>query len=317
MWLWRDKRGGDEPDACLTFLSRTQVSLVRRLFREAMAERGRELVADGDGNLRDSRGTLYGLRNIAAACRDHPGGEQQWPGLVAGYADQVLKADSREARSAVAGLSPQRARGLVYLAVFPAASLGSAAEGFSSAPELAPGLLELLTLDLPYCTAFLDDGEVARLGGRESLREAALANLRALPVPMHQRTGTPDAHFEAIGGDSHFIASRVLDMPDLLGRILGTDAPHGVLAAIPARQWAFIHVLADKTATPSLLRMAKAARVWHGREQGPISPQVFWCRDSDWMPIPSDESDGKITLRPGAELSFLLTDLAARSGDAR
>jgi hypothetical protein len=102
---------------------------------------------------------------------------------------------------------------------------------------------------MPNNTVFLDDAEVARLGGREPLREAALANLRALPAPVHRRMGTPDAHFEVIGGDSHFTASRVLVMPHLLSRALGTDTPYGVLAAMPARQWAFIHVLADKTAT--------------------------------------------------------------------
>jgi hypothetical protein len=313
MRQWRGEGGDDDgPDADLAFLSPAQASLLHGLFREAMAERGRELVVDGDGKLRDSRGTLYDLRNIAVLCRDDPGGEKEWPVLIAGYADHLLKVDSREARAEVAALTPERARDLVYLAVFPAASMGPNAAGYRSAPELAPGLLELLTLDMPDSTTFLDDTQVARLGGRESLREAARANLRALPVPVHRRIGTADAHFEAIEGDSHFTASRVLVMPDLLSRVLGTDAPHGVLVAIPARQWAFIHVLADQTATPSLLRMAKTARIWYGREQGPISPHVFWWRDGGWMPILSDESDGKVTLRPGAELSFLLTDLATR-----
>jgi hypothetical protein len=105
----------------------------------------------------------------------------------------------------------------------------------------------LLALDMPHNTVFLGDGEVARLGGRESLCEAALANLQALPVPMHKRVGGPDAHLEVIADDSHFTASRVLVMPDLLSRVLHADAPHGVLAAMPARHWAFIHVLADKT----------------------------------------------------------------------
>jgi hypothetical protein len=183
--------------------------------------------------------------------------------------------------------------------------MGATAAGCRSAPELAPGLLELLTLDMPSHTVFLDDGEVARLGGQDSLREAALANLRALPAPMHLRIGTADAHFEAIRDDSHFTASRVLVMPDLLSRVLGTDAPYGVLAAMPARHWAFIHVLADKTAGPSLLKMAAMARVAHGQEQGPISPEVFWWRDGGWMPVPSAESGGEgcstVTRRGGAD----------------
>jgi hypothetical protein len=312
MRLWRGKGRDDGPDADLPFLSQTQARLVRRLFREGMAERGCELVPDDHGTLRDAQGMGYGVRNIAVLCRDHPGGERQWPQLIAGYADHLMKAGSPEAAAQVAALTPEQAGDLVYLSVFPAASLGAAVAGYRSAPELAPGLLELLALDMPDNTVFLDDGEVARLGGRPSLRAAALANLRALPAPIRQRMGGAEAHFEAIGGESHFTASRVLVMPDLLGGVLGTDAPHGVLAAMPARQWAFIHVLADKTATPSLLKMARLARITYGREQGPISPDVFWWRDGGWMPIPSAETDGKVILRPGPELSFLLADLAAR-----
>lgn len=312
MGRWQGRAGDEGPDTDLPFLSPAQARLVRTLLREAMAQQGRELAVDGDGNLRDAGGSSYGLRNIAVLCRDHPGGEKEWPELVAGYVDQLLKGDSSEARAAVAALTPEQARGLVYLSVVRAASLGAGATGFRSAPELAPGLLELLALDMPYTTVFPDDGEVDRLGGRKSLREAALANLRALPAPVHQRIGAPDAQLEVISGDSHFTASRVLVMPDLLSRVLGTDAPHGVLAAMPARRWAFIHVLADQTARPSLLKMAAMARATYDREQAPISPDVFWWRDGGWMPIPSVQSDGKVTLRPGPELSFLLADLATR-----
>jgi uncharacterized protein YtpQ (UPF0354 family) len=303
--------GGDTPDASLPFLSAADADLVRRLFRAAMAERGRELVAADDGNLlRDANGANYGLRTIAVLCRDHPAGANGWPELVAGYADALLNGH-RDAWEAVAAITPEQARGRVYPSIRRAASLGPAASGHRAAPELAPGLLELLALDLPDATMLLDDGEVARLGGREPLREAALANLRALPVPRHKRAGTANAHFEVII-DDHFTASRVLVMPDLVSRVLGTNAPHGVLAAIPARNFAFIHVLADKAAAPSLGLMANTTRTAYEREQVPISPDVFWWRDGDLTPIPSVESDGKLILRPGPELGALLTDLAAR-----
>jgi hypothetical protein len=181
-----------------------------------------------------------------------------------------------------------------------------------SAPRSdAPRRSDLPPGTLPDVALLLNDGEVARLGGRESLREAALANLRALPVPRHQRAGAAHAHFEVII-DDHFTASRVLVMRDLVSRVLGTHAPYGVLAAIPARNFAFIDVLADKAAAPSLGLMANTARTAYQREQVPISPDVSWLRDGDLTPIPSVESDGKLTLRPGPELSALLTDLPAR-----
>jgi hypothetical protein len=309
MRLWRGK-GGDEPrQPDLAFLTETQARRVRSLFQRAMAERGRELVTDPLGNFRDDEGNGYGLWNIAVQCRDDPDGEKAWPELIAGYADTLLRGNSHQARARVAALTAEEARGLVYLAIRGTGKTGSL---YPSAPQVAPGLVELLALELPDNTVFLHEGEVARLGGQESLRAAALANLRALPPPFRKRMGGPDASFDAITGISHFTASRVLVMPDLLSRVLETDAPDGVLVAMPARHYALIHVLRDGTARPALLMMARLARSLHSQEQGPISPDVFWWRDGGWMPIPSVESDAKITLRLGPELSFLLTDLAAR-----
>jgi hypothetical protein len=313
MRLWSGKGEDEPPLPELAFLTGPQATRVRNLFRQSMAERGCELTTDSLGNFRDDEGNYYGLWNIAVLCRNDPGGEKGWPGLIAGYADTLLKGNSRAARAEVAALTPDQARGLVYLSVRSAASLGNSAAGFRSAPELAPGLLQLLALDMSHTTVPLDDGEVARLGGQESLREAALANLRALPLPAHQRIGGPEAHFEALIDDSHFTASRALAMPDLLSRVLGASAPHGVLVALPARHYLFVHVLADKTAAPSLLKLATMARVTYRREQGPISPDVLWWRDGDWIPVPSVVSDGNRVLRPGPELSFLLTDLATQS----
>jgi hypothetical protein len=309
MRLWRGKGGDEPPEPGLAFLTEVQARRVRSLFRQAMAERGRELVTDSFGNFRDDEGEYYGLWNVAVLCRDNPGGEKEWPELIAGYADVLAKGSSREARTRVAALTPQEARSLVYVSIRSAEKIGSL---YPSAPQVAPGLVEALALDMPDNTVFLDEGEIARLGGQESLRKAALANLRALPAPPRQRMGGPDAPFEAITGVSHFTASRVLVMPDLLSRVLGTDAPEGVLVAVPARHYALIHVLRDKTATPALLLLAKLARSLYDRERGPISPDVFWWRDGGWMPIPSAESAGKVTLNPGPELSFLLADLAAR-----
>lgn len=311
MGQWRGNGDGEPPQPDLAFLTREQARRVRNLFRQAMAERGRELVTDSLGEFRDGEGNHYGLRNIAVLCRDDPDGEKGWPELIAGYADTLLKGNSSQARAEVAALTPEQARGMVYLSVCSAASLGPAAAGFGSAPELAPGLLQLLALDMPYRTVHLDDEEVTRLGGQESLREAALANLRAMPVSAHHRVGGPEAHLDAITGDSHFTASRALVMPDLLSRVLGTSAPHGALVALPARHLLFIHVLADKTAEQSLLKMAAMTRVAYGKEQGPISRDVLWWRDGGWMPVPCVTSDGELVVRPGPELSFVLTELAS------
>jgi hypothetical protein len=58
--------------------SRGRRTGVRMLVRQAMAGRGREVVVSG-GHVHDAQGTLSGLRNIAAICRNDPRGEEAWP----------------------------------------------------------------------------------------------------------------------------------------------------------------------------------------------------------------------------------------------
>jgi hypothetical protein len=61
---------GDRDDH-LPLLTRAQARRVRMLVRQAMAERGREVVMSG-GYVRDDHGTVFGSRNIAAVCRNDP-----------------------------------------------------------------------------------------------------------------------------------------------------------------------------------------------------------------------------------------------------
>jgi hypothetical protein len=300
-----DGNGGQ--DDYLPFLTRAQASRVRALIREAMAERGCEVVVFG-GHLQDVQGTVFGLRNIAAICRNDPRGEESWTQLIAGYADTVLAMRPEETARELARLTPAEIRDHVYLQVLSADSLGPGIASYRSAAEVAPGLLELLTWDRPDRSVLLPDHDVARLGGRTWLRQAALANLRALPAPRRLHLDRAGGNLDVIFGESFYTASRLLTLPDLLTQVFGSaDAHHGVLAAMPCRHRAHLHVLRDSTALPSLRLMARYTRLVHGEEAGPISPDLLWWRDGTWTLL----SQGTGTALPiNGELAATLRDLA-------
>ena len=252
-----DGDGDGGRDDHLPWLTRAQARQVRMLVRHAMAERGRDVVVSG-GHVQDDHGTVFGLRNIAAICRNDPRGEKAWPQLIAGYADMVLAMRPEDTARELAGLTAGQVRDHVFAVVFPADSLGPGIASFGSAPELAPGLLELLAFDRPDSSVFLTDEHVARLGGRTWLREAGLANLRALPAPGHLHLDGAGGNLEVIYGESLYTASRLLVLPDLLTQVLGSaDAPYGVMAGLPGRHRAHFHILRDSTALPSLRLMAR------------------------------------------------------------
>jgi hypothetical protein len=145
------KRGADEDgsrDDHLPFLTRPQARRVRMLMRQGMAERGREVAVSG-GHVQDDHGTIFSLRNIAAICHNDPRGEKAWPQLVAGYVDKVLAISPEGTARELAGLTAGQVRDHVFAVVVHAASLGPGIASFPSAPEFAPGLLELLALDRP------------------------------------------------------------------------------------------------------------------------------------------------------------------------
>jgi hypothetical protein len=302
--------GNGDTDDYLPFLTRAQASRVRMLMRQTLAERGREVVVSG-GHVQDIQQASYGLRNIAAICRNDPRGEKAWPQLIAEYADILLAMRPEDTARELAGLTAAQIRDHVYLQVVSADSLGPGIASYRSAAEVVPGLLELLAWDRPDRTVLLADEDVARLGGRTWLRQAALANLRSLPAPRHLHLDRADGNLDVIYGESLYTASRLLTLPDLLTQVLGSaDAPYGVLAAMPGRHRAHLHVLRDSTALPSLKLIARYTRLVHGEEPGPISPHVLWWRDGTWIQLSRDPGDATSALRISGELAAILRDLA-------
>lgn len=179
------RKGGDGgADDDLPLLTRAQARRLRVLVRQAMAERGREVAVSG-GQVKDARGTLFGLQNIAAACRHDPRGERAWPELIGEYADMALAASSAGTLSELGRLTADQVRDHVFAVIKRADSPGPLLASHRAAPELAPGLPDLLA----------SPGLAAKIPGAADPRYGILAAMpcshRAHLHVLRDRTALP------------------------------------------------------------------------------------------------------------------------------
>jgi hypothetical protein len=79
----------------------------------------------------------------------------------------------------LADVTPDRALAQTYAMLYAARPALNPESGYGYAREALPGLLEVPAFDSPDSFRLLTDGEVDRLGGATTLREAGRANLRA------------------------------------------------------------------------------------------------------------------------------------------
>jgi len=291
----------DLADPDLPFTTVGKARRIRSLIRTAFAENGREVTVFSD-HVRDDRGGVFGLWNVAAACASDTGGEKAWPRVVEEHVRGLLAAVGRDI---FAGLSADEVHARTYARLCPASDVSPDAFGYAA--EAMPGLLEVLALDLPDTVTIMRDIDVERFGGPAALREAGLANLRAVPMEQTEQVTTEDgARFDLVSGQSVYTASLTLILPDVLSRLdHGAPGPHGVLACVPAHRQLAVHVIRDASVLPSLTLMARFAINLYNSGVSPLSPSVFWWRDGTWKVVSRPGLDGETTVIPTEDLRRL------------
>lgn len=185
-------------DPALPFLTGADADHVRALVREVFAEAGIEVTVHPD-HVVDDTGTGFGLWNVAAKCHDHPAGRGAWRDVVREHVHSVLA--MMDEPDPFEELTPGQAAASTYGRLYYEASIPN----LDDYPhrEFAPGIVEMLALDLPDSVAVFNRDHVARLGGFEALAGHGRTNLRALPVERHERVDGPrGGRFDALMGDS-------------------------------------------------------------------------------------------------------------------
>lgn len=301
---------GGPPDEDFPFFSVERAARFRAVAYAAFAEKGVEgLISDGALSATDGR--RFGLYNLAAICHQAGGGTKQWPTLAAEHVDKMLRAMSGDL-----GFDgePDEVLAHTYLRLSRADAFPTQ-EVYRYAREVAPGLVELFALDQPETVAMFNDEKVARLG-EETLREAGLRNLIAEPIDEHESVALEDgARFHVAMGESVFVASKLLILPDLIRRTIGdVDTPFGVLVCAPFRHQIAFHVLSDASVIPSLNAMVRFAYNGFAESAGPLSPDVYWWRDGQMRRLSRVTEEGDFAIDVDAEFGAVLETLVGIEG---
>lgn len=269
-------------DEHLTYFTTEEAAEFRAVVSRSFAAAGREVTVYVD-RAEDHGGTTFSLWNIGALCKGHDRGE--WPGIVLDHARRVTTPVKD-----LADLTDDELTRNLYLRVVEEASVPDrGALGY--ARVVAPGLLEVLSVDLPETVATPSEAELTAIDALDSLMELGRGNLRALlrspslaAETIHEHAG----RFIAVVGESYFTASLALLLPDVLERFGGERAPgRGVLLAVPNRHTLLYRPVDGKDAALALHQMFEMARRGFAEQAGPLSPEVYWVRNHRWVPVTS------------------------------
>ncbi|MFI1396998.1 hypothetical protein [Streptomyces sp. NPDC020681] len=306
--------GRDAPrDPEFAFFSVDEGARFRGQVREAFAEQGLEVSVYADV-VSDSEGRQFGLGNLAAVLHNDDRGPRGWPELIRRHVGMVLR--TMDAPSALDTLPTEQIRAQLYPRVI--GREGFDPDNFAYARPLAPGLFEIIALDLPESVMMLTDEALEPLGDLQYLRDQALYNLRGLPVEGHETVkGDDGMQFEVILGDSFYTASRVLALESVVRQVTGEQLTRdGALVAMPFRHQLAFHAIHDVGVIPALNAMTSFAATGYADTPGAITPYVYWWRDGTLTQLSDSDEDGEgLRIVVGEEFQELLERLVAEAQD--
>jgi len=280
-------------DGHLTYFTVSQAHEFRRLVAASFAEVGREVDVYPD-RIEDRAGTRIGLWNIGALCAGTD--EREWPQLI----DDHVRLGATPARDLSDVTDVEFASGLTLRLVTAASVPNPDAVGYARA--VAPGLLEVLSVDVGDAVATPSRKELSAQGPLAALVALGRDNLRALLVDEAVRSGAVGVgargSFTVVRGESPFTASLALLLPETMTRFSGDeDWGRGVLVAVPSRHELLYRPIDAADARLALQSMLQAAFLGFHDEVGRLSPDVFWVRKQKWVQVTSSAGGKPSVLR--------------------
>lgn len=288
----RRRAGRGRPDEALAFLTGEQADEVRSLVARAFAELGIEVTVRPD-HVVDSSGRVFGLWNVATACHHEERGRSAWPEVTRQHVRRILLEVETDP---FADLEPQDVADRTYLRLWDEASLPDRDtyphQGF------APGIVELLALDLPDSVAIYTREQAQRYGGFGTLRQHALRNLARLPADeLEQLAGPRGSTFHFLGGQSVYTSGLAVLLPELAQRLVGeAPGPYGWLLSVPNRHQLAWHSVRDAGVLDAVGAMATFAALGHGDGAGPVSPHVYWSDGTGYHQLTRHEGGGQVSI---------------------
>ena len=280
-------------DEHLPYFTVGKASEFRRLVERSFAAAGRDVSVHSD-HVEDRGGTTFSLFNLGLLCVGAPSDE--WSELI----DDHVRLVTTPARD-VSQLSQQELEAGLHLRLAEIAAVpdpGSVAY----ARLLAPGLFEVLSVDLPDSVATPSLEALEGRGTLGELLDRGRENLQSLlsgdRIHSEQVGDGSSGRYTAITGESFFTASLALLLPETIERFTDEDDwGRGVLVAVPSRHQLLYRPINGPDAEDALHRMLEAALHGFSEDPGSLSPEVYWVRNRQWTQVTSWRSGKPRILR--------------------
>jgi CHAT domain-containing protein/Tfp pilus assembly protein PilF len=183
------------------------------------------------------------------------------------------------------------------------------------APELLPGLLMAVAVQVGDELGFLPSEELRYMLRAEWVRIAAIANLEKLPHPRLDRIPTAEGRVDSdillLRSDDPFCASRVSYLDSLVKWASGGQpTPLGVLVSIPTWHRTMLHVLSGPGVAKVLERMAVATQIdfLEAPEHTRVSPDLYFV-------APDGRTQTVVTLQRGEHEANLVIETRGLIGE--
>lgn len=298
------------PDPVLPPLSRRQADRLVHLALRTAADLGLAVGYQGGAALvpadRSADHPVLGLGNLARVLSRFD--EDHWPLLVEEHFHQLLTQLRQGPPTPPADPERELIQRLVPRAALPP-------DWTADRPDFLPGLISVPSTETDgIVTMYLEPADLDLTWS--DAERFGLANLRGIRDEV-EYVEHDDLRLAFITGTA-FAASRALVLDTVLRESLHLQhAPHGLLAAVPARDTLLLHVIEDLTVIPALGVLLNVAARCHTRDPGPLSPDVYLVSpDFTWHPA-TTTLPNHAPLRLSPELESLTKLLATQEPPRR
>jgi hypothetical protein len=293
-------------DEALPFMSSVEADRFRTLVGSVFADVGVPVTVLPDRAV-DAKNREFGFWNIATQCAEAKPGK--WRDLIDHHVRRVL--ESVDAPSPFEGLDREEAHYRTYVRLYEEAFIQPPHRDEYPHREFAPGIVEMLALDLPDSVAVYDHGNAQALGGFAALRDSGIANLEQLAVERLETLQTPgESVFYALLGDSVYTGSRALLLPGLATSLTGEQpTEHGWLMSIPNRHQVTWHFVKDASVVQVINSMCHFTHLGYGDAPGPVSPHLYWWNGTEYERLTHIAEDGTFSVRPSPRFQAVLETL--------
>lgn len=301
------------PDPSLTVLDVADAAHLRVLVRTWFAEHGIEVTTHPQ-HVETDDGVQYGLWNLAVLVNDAPGGFTQWPALIDAHFTSIVGAQ----RVTPADLSDEDFRSMLRLQLIREELVPTdPVSGYDYAPLWAPGLRQVLVLDLADIVVTVSRRDVEQRGSFEEMwalgraQTAALVGTEALERQWVNREGRG---FWWVAGDSFFTASMAMDLPALVRRFEpDANLDQGVLFSVPLRNQVNFRVIdSGLAALDGLMTIPEYTAIGFSQGGGPLSGSTYLWLGGEITQV-SEFTGTSINVTPGPYLEPLLNEGAEES----